>query len=161
MAAPSATARATPSGVRMGDGYKTTITFAVDPNMEYWEKSVKPPSLDGGDPIMTPSMHNDTWVTKHPRRLIDMGEVTVTCNWDPVMYVSALAILNVATTITVTFPNGATLAFYGYLQKFEPAELQDGEEPEATLTIMPTNADPTTCEEEAPVFTAGTGTMAC
>ena len=158
MAAPSATARQDPGGIRIDDGYRTLITFATDPDVQLWEKSIKPPGMDGGEGIDTTTMHNDTYRTKSPRQLKSLTESTFTAGYDPVIYTSLIALINVETTITITFPDGTTLAFYGYLQKAEQSELKEGEFPEVTCTFTPTNQDPTTGDEEAPVLVNVAGT---
>lgn len=158
MAAPVATVRSSPSGIKLKDGFSTKITFATDDNIEFWEKSVKPPGIDGGDSIPQTTMHNTAWRTMAPRQLKTLTESSTTVAYDPVLYTSILALINVETTITVTFPDGSTLAFYGFLQKFEPSELKEGEQPEASVTITPTNFDPTNHVEAAPVLASVAGT---
>lgn len=158
MAAPSHTNRSTPVGIKMDDGHSTKIAFALDPDISFWEKTVTPPGLDGGDPIETKTMHNTRWRTKSPKALVDMTEVSATVAWDPAVYTQILAILNVEGSITVHFPDGSKYTFYGFLQKFEPGEHQEGEQPEATVTICPTNQDPTTGAEEGPVLVSVAGT---
>lgn len=66
--------------------------------------------------------------------------------------------VNVEQTITITFPDGSTLAFYGFMKSFEPDNLEEGTFPIATVAFVPTNADPTTGDEEAPVLTSVAGT---
>lgn len=156
--APSPTARADPSGIKLDDGYRTLVTFASDPNIQFWEKSVTPPGLDGGDEIDTTTMHNDDWRTNAPRALIRMTPFTMTAAYDPSLYTAALALINVKTTVTVTYPDGSTLAFYGFLKTIEFSELVEGTQPECTITVVPTNQDPTTGAEEAPVLASVEGT---
>jgi hypothetical protein len=137
------------------------VALAADPDINFWEKSVTPPGLDGGDPVETSTMHNVRWRSMHPRALITMTPFQMTAAYDPEVYDSILDLINVQTTVTVHFPDGSSLAFFGYLQKFEPGELVEGSQPEATITVVPTNRDPVTCDEEDPVYTAGTGTGPC
>lgn len=158
MAAPTPSARVAPTGIHLEDGFSTLITLATDTNIELWEKTVKPPGIDGGDSIPQTTMHNTAWRTMAPRQLKTLTETTTTCAYDPLIYTSILASVNIPTTITVTFPDGTTLAFYGYLQKFEPSDLKEGEQPEATVTITPTNYDPVNHVEAAPVLTNVAGT---
>ena len=160
MTAPSATNRQAPAGRMLDDGYQSLITFAVDPDVAFWEKGVQPPGIDGGEKIDVTTMHNTTYRTSTARSLKEVTDGQVTAAWDPRVYPQIIALINVETTITVKFSNGDTLAFYGYLQKFEPSELKEGEHPEATLSFVATNRDPSTGAEEAPVLTevAGTGT---
>lgn len=158
MTAPSATARTSPSGRYFEDGYQTLITFAADADVQLWEKTVKPPGYNGGDEIDVTTMHNTALRTKAPRALIDMTNGSITCGYKGTAYAQTKALINVETTITVTFPNGSTLAFYGYLKNFDPGDHSEGAMPEASCEFVCTNRDPTTGEEEAAVYTAATGT---
>ena len=142
----------------MDDGYRTLVAFNADPDISFWEKTVTPPGLDGGDAVDTTTMHNDRWRGKGPRYLIEMTEFSMTAAYDPDIYNQILNLINVETTVTVHFPDGSTLAFYGYLRAFEPDSIEEGTQPEATITVVPTNQDPTTGSEEAPVLTSVAGT---
>lgn len=156
--APTPTARQTPAGIKLGDGYQTLITFAADPDVSLWEKTIKPPGIDGGEAIDTTTMHNEDLRTKSSRQLKDMTDSTGKCGYDPDVYNQIKNLVNVETTVTVTFPDGSTLAYYGYLRVFEPDELAEGTFPEASFTITPTNTDPTTGGEEDYVLTSVPGT---
>jgi hypothetical protein len=65
--------------------------------------------------------------------------------------------INVNDEITVTFSDGSTLAFWGFLKSFEPSENTEGEQPEAEITIFPTNVD-NSGAEQVPVLTSVAGT---
>jgi hypothetical protein len=163
MASPSSsTARVDPSSAtvrKIKDGYQTLITFKADSNIEFWEKTVTPPGYDGGDAIETTTMHNDTYRTFGPRGLITLTETSFTAAWDPICYTSVLAIINSEDEISVWFPDGSSLAFFGYLRTFEPSEFTEGAQPEASCTIQPTNFDyATDLDEAAPLLTNFTGT---
>jgi len=141
MTAPAATTRGTPDGIKLPDGFSSKITFATDTTIELWEKDVTPPAIDGGDAVDQTTMHNTTWRTKLPRNLLTLEDVSAVCAYDPVAYDAIIALTNVNTTITVTFPDGSTLAFFGYLKRFEPSTSVEADQPEATLTIVATNLD--------------------
>lgn len=158
MSAPSTTARQTPTGLRLTDGFPTKIAFAADPDVSFWEMTVKPPGLDGGDAVNTTTMHNVTWRTMAPRQLVTLTDSSTTVAYDPDLYNQILALLNVVTSITVHFPDGSTLDFFGFLRKFEAQELKEGEMPQATVDIVPTNYDPVAGTEQAPVLTSAAGT---
>lgn len=161
MAAPSATARGTPGGIQLQDGYQTLITLALDDTIEFWEKSGPPPGMEGGDPIEETTMHNIAWRTFRPRALKTLEPFTVTAAYDPVVYDASNSVetaINREDTITVTFPDSSTLAFYGYLQNFIPQDHTEGEQPEAQLTFVPTNYDPTNDIEAGPVMVEAAGT---
>lgn len=158
MADPTTTARVTPDGIPLRDGYSTQIAFSQDSNICFWEKTVTPPSVDGGDPIETTTMHNSTWRTLAPRSLKTLGEIALTAAYDPDLYDEAVAICNVEGSITVHFPDGSTLDFYGFLQSVEPQEHVEGDQPEANIVVVPTNWDPTNNVEAGPVMTEVAGT---
>jgi hypothetical protein len=153
MAAPVPTPRLTPTAKKLGDGFKTLITLAGNTAIEFWEETVTPPAIEGGDAIESATMHSVLWRTKTPRKLITMGDVQARVQFNPSLYTSILARVNVPDTVTITFPDHSSLAFYGYLKSFAPAELSEGAVGTGTITITPTLADPTTGAEQGPVYT--------
>ena len=160
MAAPSTVTRVDPTtlGRMLEDGYSTKIAFAVDPDIEFWEKTVQPPGVDGGEKIETTTMFNSAWRTFAARHLKTLTGGQTKVAYDPVVYNQIITIINVPTSVTVTFPDGSTLDFFGYLQKFEPDDLAEGTHPEATVSFEPTNYDPVNAIEAAPVMTEVAGT---
>jgi hypothetical protein len=158
MAAPAPTARTTPTGFKMPDGWQTLVTFATQPALQIWETTVKPPGLDGGEPINTTTMHNSQWRTFIPKHLVTQAPMTVTAFYDPDVHSVLLTLLNRQDTITVRHPDGSTEAFYGALNKAEKGDNKEGEPPTLTLTITPTNWDNATGVEAGPTFTAAAGT---
>lgn len=144
MAVPDHVTRVDPteSGIKLPDGYQTTIAFQHDAGIELWEKTVQPPGLDGGDPIDQTTMFNLVFRTTAPRSLITLTEASKVCAYDPDVYDQIQAILNLNGGVTVTFPDGSQLSFWGYLRLFEPQSMEEGSQPEANVTITPTNFDP-------------------
>lgn len=142
MGAPAYTARQTPQGIRLEDGYQSLFAFAADPDVSLWEIETGLPGLDGGEPINTTTQHNVNLRTMAPRALKTMTAFTTRCAYDPQVYEDLDALINVETAITNHFPDGTRLAFWGFLQKFEPDGLVDGTFPTAQVTIVPTNTDP-------------------
>lgn len=147
------TARITPHGIRLDDGFSTKITFAADPDISFWEKTVTPPGIDGGDAIETSTMHNVTWRTMAARSLKTLTDSSLAVAYDPQVYDQIVALINVEGWLTCLFPNGDTLDFCGFLKAFTPGENSEGEMPEAEVTIVCTNKDAATGAETAPVFT--------
>lgn len=158
MTAPTPTARATPGGRKLGDGFPITITFSLDPDLEIHEKEITPAGLEGDDLLDTSNQHNSQYRTKSPRSLITMTDCTITCYYDPVAMTSIEAMINKPQTITETMPDGSTICYYGVIKSFMRGAMSEGTVPTATITVVPTNQDPTTCTEEGPVYTPGTGT---
>lgn len=158
MAAPSPTARQTPSGIMLRDGYRSLVTFSLNTTVSLWEKKVTQLGYDGREPIDQTTMWNDVYVTKAPRALIDTTDGSMTCAYDPLAYTEILLMINVEQTITYTVSDGSTIAAYGYLQKFEPQEMEEGTQPEAKVTIVHTNWDRQNRAEAGPAVASVSGT---
>ena len=159
MAAPATTERVAPAGIRLDDGYQTLIAFALDPDVSFWEKTVKPPGLDGGDAIDTTTMHNVTWRTFAARQLKTLTNAQTKVSYDPNVYNNILSnLINREGAITVHFPDGSTLDFFGFLRTFDPQPLTKGQMPRATVAFTPTNYDPANNVEAGPVLTSVAGT---
>lgn len=157
MAAPTVTARVIPAGGPLPDGYQSFLTFSMDPNIEVWEKTVQPLGQEGGDPIDTTTMHNNTFVTKRPQLLMENTDAVVVAGYRPIAFRALQNIINAEQSITIHFPDTSTIAFWGYLKTTEFAPLTRGEQPEVTLTIVCTNWDPNNCVEAGPVVAEGVG----
>lgn len=156
MAAPSPTARTTPDGDMLRNGYQTLITFEAVADVDLWERTVTPPGFEGGDPIDTTTMFNAKYKTKAMQALIEMLQGGITCGYDPAALSATQieALINVETTITVHFPDGSSWAFYGALRSATPNANANGTLPEMTVVFEVTNTDPSTGAEEDPVYTA-------
>ncbi len=149
-----ATARQTPAGTALDDGFSTKIAFAADPDVSFWEKTVTPPGVEGGDAIEQTTMFNTAWRTFAARALKTLTDSSVTAAYDPKVYDQIIALINVEGLITVHFPDASTIDFYGFLKDFTPGENSEGEQPEADITIIATNINPSTGAEAAPVYAA-------
>lgn len=157
MAAPAPTTRVTPTGIKLDDGFQTLVTIERFPSINLWEKTVQPPGLDAGDAIETTTMHNSVYRTMAPRQLITLTEMKIQCAYDPGVYAQILQAVGVNDEITVRFPDGSTLAFWGFMKDFVPADASEGTQPEAAVTIVPTNRD-NAGAEQAPVLASVSGT---
>lgn len=158
MAAPAETTRVTPVGIMLEDGFSSKIAFARDPDISLWEKSMKPPGAEGGDAIEQTTMHNLVYRTMASRALITLTESTMKCAFDMQVYSQIIALINQPGAITQHFPDGSKLSYFGFLKNFEPDELQEGTQPEASCTIVPTNYDPVNHVEAGPLVTSVAGT---
>ena len=158
MAAPTPAARTTPAGIPLKDGYKTTITITYDADISFWEVTVTPPGIDGGDGIDQTTMFNDRFRVSLNRALLTLTECSCTAAYDPAVFDQIVSAVNRNTTITITFPDLSTLAFYGWLRVFTPDALVEGTQPRASITIQPSNWDPTNKVEAGPLLTSVYGT---
>jgi hypothetical protein len=137
---------------RLDDGYQTLVSFNIDPTVLFYEKTVTPPGIDGGGETDTTTMLNTTWRTRNPKALITLANASMVVAYDPATYPEIVALVNVNNLITVTFPDGDTLAFWGWLDSFTPGEHVEGEQPTAEITIVPSNQN-ASGTETAPVHT--------
>ena len=158
MADAATSIRGTPDGVVMGDGYQTLITPASNLTISFWEKGVTPPGMDGGDAVDTTTMHNTAYRTFYPRNLKTLTDAGATVAYDAAVYDDIIALINVRTDWTVNFSSGDTLDWYGYLKSFEPGEITEGAQPEATIVIVSTNVDDADETENGPNFKTSAGT---
>jgi len=140
---------------RMDDGFSTTIGFADLPAVEFYEKTVTPPGVSGGGENDTTTMLNTAWRTKSPKQLKTLSESSLTVAYDPACYDDIVGAngVNNNQLITITFPDGSTLAFWGWIDEFTPGEIVEGEQPTAECTIICSNQNAVGAET-APVYTA-------
>jgi hypothetical protein len=138
---------------RIDDGFSTLIAFSNYPSVSFWEKEVTPPGMEGGGANEISTMRNTTWRTKAPKSLVSLTDCSFTAAYDPVVYDDVVAMINENQLITITFPDGATLAFWGWLDNFTPNANVEGEQPTASCVIIPSNQSDSYAEK-APVYTA-------
>lgn len=155
---PAATPHA-PAGVRIENGHPTIISLALDPDFSFWETDVTPPGIDGGDANDLTNMHNTAWRTYAARTLKQLTEVGATGQYTLGSWTNFVTLVNEPTTVTIHFPGGGTLAFYGYVRSWIPGAAVEGEPPTSTLAVMPTNRDPSDDTEQPPVVTLPVGLM--
>lgn len=157
MAAPVLAVRAIPLAIRLDSGYQSLVVFRAIENLAIFEKTVQPPSPNGGDAIMTTTMLNQFSETKAPQRLVGDDDAIVVAAYDPAVMSTLRQMTNVPDSITFAYPDGSAEVYWGYLQKVAKSPLQKDQQPEMTLTIVITNWDPINCVEAGPVFVNGTG----
>lgn len=137
MAAPAPTARVTPgdlSGI-FGNGFSSKITFALDPDIEFLEISVTPQGFNMPDDVDATTMFNVNRMTKDPAALYETTDAQAVVAYSKETEAQVRAILGSFTTITIKFPDGSTLADFGWLRSFVPGELTINGRPTATITI--------------------------
>lgn len=159
MTAPSpASTPNVPTGIKVDQGFKVRYVHSANTAINFWEISVKPPAIDGGEGIDTSVQANTKWHTMRPRALIKVGTMTAKVQYDADVYSSLASLVNVEGTITVFWPNGDTLCFYGFYKSVTPSDMAEGEKPTADMEIVVTNWDYTGHVEAGPVFRQASGT---
>ena len=121
------------------DGFSTIITLGGDPVLTLVEVAITPPDEDTGGPIDVTNMRQIQWRTAVPKKLVSMNPFTFTAAYDPKAYGRFVSVMKKNQNITVTFPDGNTMQFLGYYDKFKPNQNKEGERPTAEVTVVPTN----------------------
>lgn len=136
------------------DGHPTRVSGASITifGTQFKEKDVTPPGVMGGGANDTTTMRNTRWRTKQPKKLATLDQMTVTVAYDPAAYTTIVSQLQVNQVITITWPDGHTLAFWGWLDGFKPNQMREGEQPTAVATFECSNQD-NSGAEQAPVET--------
>lgn len=159
MAAPTPTARGTPSGRMLENQFRTKITLARNTTISFWEQTVKPPGMTSRGKIQISTMFNSEFHTFAPKKLIEVGDITGKAAYDPAVATQIRATMRIPDTITVTHPDGSTEAHFGYLDEWMPGEnVTDDGFPLADFKICVTSWDHTNEVEAGPVITSVTGT---
>jgi hypothetical protein len=138
--------------VRMDDGFSTIITLENIPDIKLFEKEVTPPGMTSGGAIDTTTMRNVAWRTAAPRQLKSLTQAQATVAYATEAIPLIFAQIGVIQMVTITFPDGSTLAFYGWLEEFTPSNHTEGEQPTAAITIQVGNRN-AAGEEVAPDYT--------
>lgn len=133
------------------DGLSTTITFASGA-VSLKMVGITPPPVQGGGSKEMTNLDNTAWRTFLPKILKTLGSLSLSVQYDETAYTDVVAQVNVNQAITVTFPNGATLVFWGWIDEFTPGESVEGEDPVGSVTVIPSNVDGANAEI-APAFT--------
>jgi hypothetical protein len=142
------------SNTRMDDGFSTLITLENIPSVKMWEKEVTPPGITSGGPIDTTTMRSTAWRTSSPRKLKSLTAVAATVAFATAAVPDIMAQVGVLQRITLSFPDGATLMFWGWLEEFKPGNFKEGDQPTASISVQPSNHD-SAGAEAAPVYTEG------
>lgn len=158
MAAPVATARVDPVGIKLKEGAQCFITFAVDPDISFWEIDVQPPGVDGGDPIDNTTQHNDNWETQRAAQLKKLTDGNQKVAYDPAVLTQIVAIVNVETTVTIKFGENSTWAEYGWLASFIPDPMVRRQMPTATIRVCFSAWDHVNNVEAGPTLVSVAGT---
>lgn len=146
--------------MRLRDGFKTLVTFSLNPNF-YAEIEITPPGIDGRGAIDQTTMRNSVWVTRLAKALKDLTEMQAVIAWDPAIYGAVgLAVIQLNQQFALRFSDTSQLLFWAEMDKFQPNAVKEGERPTANLTIIPTNVN-SLCQEAGPVYIPPSVTPGC
>ena len=141
----------------INDGFPTTISFGNAPSgvtLYIQEREITPPGIDAGGENDTTTMRNTAWRTKQPKKLLSLTECSLVCKYDAAFFSQILTMVKVNTMIVIAFPDESTYRFRGWLDKFTPNAIVEGEMATANITVIPANQTAAGVEV-APVYQTG------
>jgi hypothetical protein len=157
MGVPVITARQTPTGYKLEEGFAFHYTFARAPAFSIWETEGKLFAFEGGDPIKTTTQFNKRVRTQVPPYLWELGPLDFTGFCDPDFILTLESLINTLDSLTVLFPTGDQFAFWAWLRKAETDTWGAGKPAMVNLTIEASNED-LGHVEQMPVYQQATGT---
>ena len=120
----------------MENGFSITIDIGDD--ISFYEVTVKPPGIQVGSiPITT--QRNVEWRTFAAKILKTLTETVVKGGYNPAQYDEIESILGDNRLITVNFPDGSKVKFWGWLDEWDPDELAEGTFPQTSLKFVASN----------------------
>ena len=142
----------------MNDGHPMTIAFSASDSeivmsTYLYEKEVTPPGVSAGGENDTSTMRNTTWRTKAPKSLKTLTTGSFQAAYDPAVIDEIIATCGVNQLITITYPDESTVAFWGWIDEFTPGAIVEGEQPIATVNMIPSNQNAAGVET-APLYEA-------
>jgi hypothetical protein len=141
------------------NGYASFFEIGTYGTLGFWEKEVTPFGLEGGDKIDVSTMHNHYVRTYAAQALYEASDGEITAAYDPGILSNLSGTggaINDNQTVTIHFPDTSTWDTFGYIQTFSPSALTNGEQPEATITVVFTNlTNATPPAEYEPQYTTG------
>jgi hypothetical protein len=158
MAAPAHSAKQVPTGVEVWDGVGTQLAFAARPKTNFWEVTLKPLSLEGGEPINNTTLLNTVWRTKRAPVLKECPPMSGTAKYDPDVWPDLIALINKEGSVTQYWPDNSYADVFAYLRNFVYQDHKEKELPIANIEIVVTNWDPVGHVESGPVYTPASGT---
>lgn len=138
---------------RLDDGHPTIVTFDEDPDIKLWEKGVTPPGVSMGGMNDTTTMRNSVWRTRMFKKLKTLTAMGMRCAFDPAVFPEVVAIAGINQEVTLTWPEGDTLLFWGGVESGTFSEVVEGSQPEMNVNVEPTNQN-ASLVETGPVYTA-------
>jgi hypothetical protein len=152
-----------PAGAALTEGFSHRIGFARRPTVGMWFKKSKPMGFDNGGGIDTTTQERAVGDlhTKAAPALLEATDLTGSVAYDPddIQYIrTTLMGRGNEGAVTYFYSNGSTVTFFGYIDKFDPQDTAEKEQPMANITVVVTNWDPVNRVYAGPVYSAAVGT---
>lgn len=137
------------------DGIGTIITFTLGPFPPlYGEVELTPPGFNMGGPIDMTGLRTTGWVPQAPKSLKAGQPANVKVMFDPALVPAVWQVAGKNQTISIRWPTGATLNWWGWIEELSFEPHQTGQRPLASMVLQPSNLD-LSCVATPPWWTAG------
>lgn len=136
------------------DGLHNTISFLLA-NFTLECKELTVPGYDSRGGVDTTTLNNVSYVTMLPKLLKKQTDVSGVAVYNPTKLSTAASKVGITDYVTITFNDGSTFSFWGWLDKFTPNAMKEGEQPTVNFTVICGHQNPTTFAEQGPTFVAG------
>lgn len=119
------------------DGHGTLFDFSDVVLTAHMEEQVsRTPGIENGGGKTTTTHRNTTYRTSAGNKLKGIPPTTITVVYAASARSTIEASIGVNQLITITYPDGATEAIWGRIDKFEPGDATTDNQPTAQVTII-------------------------
>lgn len=121
------------------DGYAAGLIVGTATPIVLPVVHVTPPASKGGSPVKQTTMQNQWAHTQLPAVLKEIGSSSVTVAYSSVTLAALYAAQNQNVILTLVWPTGKRLRWWGWIRDIDPQQLAIGTRPEANLTLEASN----------------------
>lgn len=125
----------------LSDGFSTIVTLENIPDVKLFEREVSASGYSAGGAISTTTMRSVVWRSQFARSLLTLAPVSATVAFATNAIPRIIGQVGVNQQVVLTFPNGAVLVFYGWIEEFRFNAFAEGEQPTASVLIQPSLSD--------------------
>jgi hypothetical protein len=119
------------------DGLHTEIIVGLpSPGILFIEKRLKPPGYDFGGKIDTTGLRNNRMRTSWTKQLATNTDMTAVVEYDPQVKNQIISIGGRINLFGLNYPDGEVEDFWGSLDKWEPSEHVEGDQPTSNVTVI-------------------------
>lgn len=141
------------------DGLKTLVFLSGLPRALWGEIELTPPGVTGRGPIDMVGLRQLAWATQAPKSIKNLTPLNCKVMYDPEVIPQVWNTIQKNQQITVQFPTGAQLIFWGWLEECNFDPNSEGNRPTLNWVVQPSNLD-SQCSETGPAWVSG-GQLLC
>lgn len=119
------------NALHLTDGQGIRIVL-VNQGLVFYEKSVQPSGVEGGDPINITTNDNTAYESQAPRTLRMRMQSQSVVTYDSTDKAAYEAAVDQSDSIRIDYPDDTTELYVGWLRSFIPDSAENGSQPQAT-----------------------------